>query len=168
MSRISLDQLDEFNNVIETIQDGEPIKWDATAENFVPYQPRVFGENFGYEFTDVDVSTNLTLFQNYMDIDTPILPPGIYLFFVQVSWRTANAQSLLELTVLRDGVDMFTEHQVESSASTKSEVRKYVNGEGLFTVSTEGPVNFKLEYKRVGATGSIYLFSGYMRWFRIA
>ena len=168
MSRISLDQLDEFQGFLESVQDQQIIKWDETAENFVPVDHPVFGNNFGYEFTDVDVSTNLIAFQTYMDITTPVLPAGTYLFFVQVAWRTANAQSLLELTVLQDGVDMFSEHQVESSASTRDEVRKYVNGEGLFVVSADAAVNFKLQYKRVGAVGTIYLFSGYMRWFRIS
>jgi len=122
----------------------------------------------GYEFSDTYITTTSGVPQTYMTFDTPSLPVGNYMLFVQMVWRTSNASSLLDMTLLRDGVDMFPEHQVESSASTRSEVRKYVNGEGLFNVAVEGPVNFDLQFFREGATGYIHIFTGYVRWFRVS
>lgn len=170
MSRIALDQLDEFQGVLETIQLDEGIKWNPTSENFEPHHypsKPYFGEEFDYEYSNAQVSTNSQTPATYIDWTTESLPVGRYLLLVQVCWRTSNVTSLLAMTLLRDGVDLFEPPKVSSSASTNADVRLYVNGEGVFEVTTAGPINFKLNYNRAGSNGTVHLFNGYIRLFRI-
>lgn len=172
MARIDLHQLDEFNNQFVTnVEHGDVPVWDANTNNGefkpVPFQG-VFGTEFYTYYDDTEVSTTSDVYQDYFDITTPSLPAGDYLLLVQVVWRTSNARSLLELRLLKDTVELFDIHQVESSASTDVLVRKYVNGEGVFTQASDGTVQFQLQYRRQSAVGSLYVFSAYLRLFRIS
>lgn len=172
MARIDLYQLDEFD------QDFAPNKvarsvpmWDSVNNQFTPAylsKSQHFGEEFQYTHTTTDVETTTTTPAIYLEWNTASLPIGTYLLFVQVSWRTSNNSTLLAMDLLKDGVSLFDHPQVASVGSNNNDVRAYVNGEGIFTVTTPGVVNFKINYSRKGATGTVYIFSGYIRIFRIS
>jgi len=172
MSRIDLYQLDEFNNdfVVNKGFRSVPM-WDTASNQFTPVylgKAQSFGEEFQYVQTTVDVETTSTQAETYIDWNTAPLPAGTYLVLAQVCWRTSNNSTLLAMDLLRDGVSLFDHPQVEASGSNSNLVRSYVSGEGLFTVVTHGPVNFKLTYRREGATGTVYLFNGYIRIYRVS
>ena len=172
MAKIDLYQLDDFNDDFAPNRVDRSIPmWDGQNNQFTPkYFGKAphFGEEFQYFQTTDDVSTNGKEPQTYFSWNTSVLPVGMYVVFTQICWRTSNVSSLLILDLLKNDVSLFDHPQVESVSSNNNSVRSYVNGEGLFEVTTPAVVNFKVKHAREGSSGTVYLYNGYIRVFRIS
>ncbi len=171
MSRISLDQLDEFNNVIETIENDNLIKWDADAENFVPLQlpsGLVFGNNFQYEVSETYVSTSSTVFQTYLTMVTSVIPAGTYRVSPEIFWRSVSTSTFIQMDVLVDGVDVFPIKYTNSSHRNDTDMRDVAYGVTYVTFTEDATHTILLRYRRDGTNGSINVYGGLLEFWRVA
>lgn len=154
MSRIDLRQLDDFSpTLVVDLFDGQGIRWDGVAKEFVPYT--FYGSSSLRQTQNNPTLTTSTTFVNHQTYTTPVLQPGSYSVAWNIIWYTENVNSLMEVRVQENGVDLVPVNFIDSTSS--EEIRRYVSYVTTITLATARALSLTIDLRRIGSNNNVVI-----------
>jgi hypothetical protein len=168
-TKIDLDQLDEFQNVLATITDGQGIVWNNSTEKFIPANlaTGVFGDNFNEYEVDGIQSTSSEIFQNYLTFVTPTLPAGNYIIYVGYIANTTASNVSVEIRTQLDGIDIFPENFRQYGGNT-SPVNERLYPAHFEVVPLNGIHTITVDFRRQGNNKVVNIYHAHVVLWRVS
>jgi len=167
--RIRFEQIDGLMTDTQSLANkGDGLYYDEVNEEFVPGVPPskpLYGQHYQYKTKNVDASTSSVIYEDYLTMDTPVLPAGKYMLEAQYIWRTAGSNTFMSSALSIDGAS----NETHVDSSSKNNVIQRAVTTGFFEVEfpTAMAHTFIIQYKSEGAPGTVYLYSASIKIIRV-
>lgn len=171
MSRISLDQLDDFSpTFLEDVQDGQYPRWNGSNGDFEPAtlpSGVVFGSEYVFDKELGNTVTSSTSWKNHHTFTTPSLPAGKYMIQWLITWNTKKKDTHIEFRIRANGDALEDEFTEVSPPDNYSYFRNKLTAFAEYTLAADGTITFTIDIRRQGTNKKVYAYDSSVMIYRV-